>query len=53
MEAAVSPLPDGVEALKALVVSMGAELAAARAKASATEALLAHLKLQIAKLRRE
>ncbi|MBB6414429.1 IS66 family transposase [Mesorhizobium sangaii] len=53
MEAAVSPLPDDVEALKALVVSMGAELAAARAKASATEALIGHLKLQIAKLRRE
>lgn len=53
MEAAVSPLPDDVEALKALVVSMGAELAAAKAKASATEALIAHLKLQIAKLRRE
>ncbi|MER9217206.1 IS66 family transposase [Mesorhizobium sp. M0663] len=53
MEAAISPLPDDVEALKALVVSMGAELAAARAKASATEALIGHLKLQIAKLRRE
>ncbi|MER8627873.1 IS66 family transposase [Mesorhizobium sp. M1143] len=32
---------------------MGAELAAARAKASAREALIGHLKLQIAKLRRE
>ncbi|MER8989470.1 hypothetical protein [Mesorhizobium sp. M0843] len=32
---------------------MGAELAAARAKVSATEALIGHLKLQIAKLRRE
>jgi transposase len=53
MEVAVSPLPNEVEALKALVVSMGAELAAARAKASATEALIAHLKLQIAKLRRD
>lgn len=53
MEAAVSPLPDDVKALKALVGSMGAELAAARAKASATEALIGHLKLQIAKLRRE
>lgn len=32
---------------------MGAELAAAWAKASAREALIGHLKLQIAKLRRE
>ena len=53
MEAAVSPLPDDIEALKALVVSMTAELAAAKAKASATEALIAHLKLQIAKLKRD
>lgn len=53
MEAAVSPLPDDVAALKALVLSMGAELAAAKARASATEALIAHLKLQIAKLKRE
>jgi len=53
MEAAGSPLPDDVEALKALVVSMGAELAAAQARASATDAMIAHLKLQIAKLRRE
>lgn len=53
MEAAVSPLPNDIEALKALVVSMGAKLAAAQARASATEALIAHLKLQIAKLRRE
>jgi transposase len=60
MAAAVSPLPDDVEALKALVVSTTrradeaeAELAAARARASATEALIAHLKLEIAKLKRE
>ncbi len=60
MEAAVLPLPDDVEALKALVVSMTrratdaeAELAGARAKASADQALIAHLKLQIAKLNRE
>ena len=60
MEAVVSPLPDDVEALKALVVSMTqrateteAELANARAKASADQALIAHLKLQIAKLNRE
>jgi transposase len=60
VEALVAPLPDDVEALKALVLSMGAradqaeaELAAARAEASATEALIAHLKLVIAKLQRE
>ena len=53
MEAAVSHLPDDIEVLKALVVSMAAELAAARAPASATDALIAHLKLQIAKLNRE
>ena len=60
MEAAVSPLPDDVAALKALVVSVTkraaeaeAELANARAKASADQALIAHLKLQIAKLNRE
>ena len=60
MEAAVSPLPNDVEALKALVVAMAqraneaeAELANARARASATDALIAHLKLQIAKLKRE
>jgi len=59
MEAVVSPLPDDVEALKALVVSMArradeaeAELANAKAQASATDALIAHLKLQIAKLQR-
>ena len=67
MEAAVSPLPDDVEALKALLTlalqkadeaeqhaaQVEAELANARALASATEAMIAHLKLQNAKLRRE
>jgi Transposase C of IS166 homeodomain len=60
MEAAVSNLPNDVEALKALVLSMTrratdaeAELANARAKASADQALIAHLTLQIAKLNRE
>ncbi|GIW05124.1 MAG: transposase [Thermomicrobiales bacterium] len=67
MEAAVSSLPDDVEALKALVAmalekaneaeqraaSVEAELANARARESATEAMIAHLKLQIARLRRE
>jgi transposase len=60
MEAAVSPLPNDVEALKALLVcalrkadEAEAQLANARARESATEALIAHLKLQIARLRRE
>jgi len=60
MDAALSSLPNDVEALKALVVCMTqraneaeAELAAAKARASATDALIAHLKLQIAKLKRE
>lgn len=67
MEAAVSSFPDDVEALKALLVSalekvgeaerravtVEAELANAKARESATEAMIAHLKLQIAKLRRE
>lgn len=67
MDAAVSPLPDDIEALKALVrlsaqradeaeqraTSAEAELANARARESATEALISHYKLQIAKLRRE
>lgn len=67
MDAAVSPFPDDVEALKALLLvalkkageaeqraaTVEAELANAQARASATEALIAHLKLQIAKLRRE
>lgn len=45
METASSSLPDDVEALKALVVSMKAELATAKAKESATDALIAHLNL--------
>ena len=60
MEAAISPLPDDVEALKALVATMArkageaeAKLASAMARQSAIEALIAHLKLQIAKLKRE
>ena len=60
MEATVSSLPDNIKALKALVVAMAqrateaeAELANARARASADQALIAHLKLQIAKLNRE
>jgi transposase len=53
MEAAVSPVPEDIEALKAALTAATAELAVARAKASADQALIAHLKLQIAKLQRE
>ena len=60
MEAVISPLPDDVDALKALLVSAlqkadeaEAKLANAMAHQSAIEALIAHLKLQIAKLKRE
>ena len=67
MEAAVSPMPDDVEALRALLrlsteradaaeqraAKVEAELANARARESATEALIAHYRLQIAKLKRE
>jgi transposase len=58
--AAVSPLPDDVEALKALLTAAlqradeaEARAASAQARESAIEAVIAHLKLQIAKLRRE
>jgi len=67
VDTAVTPFPDDVEALKALLAialekvgeaerraaTVEAELANAKACESATEAMIAHLKLQIAKLRRE
>jgi hypothetical protein len=60
MEAAVSPLPNNVEALQALLATATqradeaeAALANARARETAAEAMIAHLKLQNAKLRRE
>lgn len=60
MEAVVLPLPDDIEALKALLASATqradeaeAKLAHAHARESATEAVIAHLKLQIAKLKPE
>ena len=46
MAADCDPLPDDVDALKA-------ELAAARARTSADQALIAHQQLQIAKLRHQ
>src|SRR3546814_16296325 len=60
MEAAVSPVPDDVAALKALLNAATrradeaeARLANAKARESATEAMIAHLKQQIAKLKRD
>jgi len=67
VEAAASPPPDDVATPKALLAAAtrraddaeqraaaaDARLANAQARQSATEALIAHLKLQIAKLRRE
>jgi transposase len=46
-------LPDDVETLKHLLSGRDAELARARAEASSATALIAHLKLQIEKLKRE
>lgn len=60
MDAAVSPFPDDVDALKALLTAAleradeaEARAANAVARESAIEAMIAHLKLQIAKLKRE
>lgn len=60
MQASVLPVPDDVEALKAAlalarteVATAQAEAAAARARQSDDHALIAHLKLQIEKLRRQ
>jgi transposase len=53
MQASVSPMPDDVEALKAALAAARADAAAARARQSDGEALIAHLKLQIEKLKRQ
>jgi transposase len=45
-------LPNDVDALKRLVLARDAELAQARAEASSAEALIAHLRLTIEKLKR-
>ena len=50
---ATDSLPDSVEALQQLVREREAELARARAQASSAEAIIAHLRLAIAKMRRE
>src|SRR6516164_2901793 len=48
-----SQLPDDIDALKASLAQVAAELASARAKASDDAALIAHQKLVIEKLKRE
>jgi transposase len=60
MQASVSPMPDDVEALNAALAAARIEAAEARADAAAArarqsdgEALIAHLKLQIEKLKRQ
>ena len=53
MDQGEADLPDDVDALKALLLKERAEVAAARAKLSDSDAVIAHLKLQIAKLKRE
>jgi transposase len=53
MDADAQALPDDVEALKAALLAVRAEVAAARAKASDDQALIAHLKLEIQKLNRD
>jgi transposase len=53
VETTPDPLPDDIDALKAALVAERAERRQAEARASGAEALVAHLKLLIAKLRRE
>ena len=53
MDAGPEALPDDIEALKAALVAARAEVAAARARRSDDQALIAHLKLQIDKLNRD
>jgi transposase len=53
MTDAADSLPDDVETLKRLLRVRDAELARARAEVSSAEALIAHLRLSIEKMRRE
>src|SRR4051812_10182601 len=53
MKAGAEALPDDVEALKAALTVARAEAAAALARQSDDQALIAHLKLQIEKLNRD
>lgn len=50
---AADSLPDDIATLKRLVLARDAELARARAEASSAEALIAHLRLAIEKMRRD
>ena len=52
MDVALEPAPDDIEALKAALSAAQAELAEERALRSNDQALIAHLKLEIAKLNR-
>jgi transposase len=53
VDADLTPAAEDFEALKAALATAQAELATARAQRSDDQALIAHLKLEIAKLRRE
>jgi transposase len=53
MDTELADLPDDITALKALVLAGRSELRAAQALNSGMEAMVAHLKLEIAKLKRE
>ena len=53
MDQGEADLPDDIDALKALLLKERAEAAAVHAKLSDSDAVIAHLKLQIAKLKRE
>ena len=53
MNADLASLPDDIDALKAALLAARAEAAAALAQCSSDRALIAHLKLEIAKLTRD
>ena len=53
MSAGAEALPDDIETLKAALIFARADAAAARARQSDDQALIAHLKLQIEKLNRD
>ena len=53
MNAELAALPDDIDALKTALLAASAEAAAAVARCSSDQALIAHLKLEIAKLNRD
>ena len=53
VNAELAALPDDIDALKAALLAARAEAAAAVARCSSDQALIAHLKLEIAKLNRD